>query len=404
MITRPIDWRQNLAAIWLSQFLSIMGFSFALPFAPYYIQQLGVTDPTALKLWVSAFAAATPLSLALSQPIWGAAADRFGRRRMLVRANLAGALVLMLMASVRSVEALVALRLVQGAFTGTVTAAQTLVAAGTPQRRNGLALGALSAAVFSGTMAGASLGGWFADAFGYRATFYAAAGLIMLAGLLVMLFTREDFVPPSLEDQEPIPPHLSLRGLGMALPILVLIAAMAGVRQFDMALLPLLVQDIHGGVAGAARWTGILFAVASMGGLLAGPLLGYLADRSSPDRIARICSVGAALTMIPQGLAHAFVTLVPARFGMMFFAGGLDPVFQIWLAKVTPPDRRGVVFGWSSTARSLGWFAAPLISGVLAATIGLRSIYFINAALFLLLLPLINAVVRKMAARPPGPV
>ena len=280
MITRPIDWRQNLAAIWLSQFLSIMGFSFALPFAPYYIQQLGVTDPTALKLWVSAFAAATPLSLALSQPIWGAAADRFGRRRMLVRANLAGALVLMLMASVRSVEALVALRLVQGAFTGTVTAAQTLVAAGTPQRRNGLALGALSAAVFSGTMAGASLGGWFADAFGYRATFYAAAGLIMLAGLLVMLFTREDFVPPSLEDQEPIPPHLSLRGLGMALPILVLIAAMAGVRQFDMALLPLLVQDIHGGVAGAARWTGILFAVASMGGLLAGPL------RTGPPRTA----------------------------------------------------------------------------------------------------------------------
>ena len=66
---RPIDWRQNLAFVWLSQFLSIMGFSFALPFAPYYIQDLGVTDPDALKLWVSAFAAATPLSLAIYQHI-----------------------------------------------------------------------------------------------------------------------------------------------------------------------------------------------------------------------------------------------------------------------------------------------------------------------------------------------
>lgn len=402
MSNRPINWRQNLAFIWLSQFFSIMGFSFALPFAPYYIQQIGVTDPVALKLWVSLFAAATPLSLALSQPIWGAAADRFGRRRMLMRANVAGSLVLLLMASVRSVEALVILRLVQGAFTGTVSAAQTMVAASTPSDRNGLALGALSAAVFSGTMAGAFLGGWFADLFGYRATFYAAAGIIFMAGLLVQFFTRENFTPPAPEDQEPIPPHLTLRALGAGLPILFLIAAMAGVRQFDMALMPLLVQDIHGRVDGVSRLTGTLFAVASVGGLLAGPVMGHLADRSSPAGIARVCSVGAAVMMTLQGLAHAFVHLIPARFGMMFFAGGLDPVFQIWLAKVTPADRRGVVFGWSSTARSLGWFSAPLASGVLAATLGLRAIYFINAVLFLLLIPLINFVVRKVAARAPA--
>lgn len=396
---RPIDWRQNLAFVWLSQFLSIMGFSFALPFAPYYIQDLGVTDPDALKLWVSAFAAATPLSLAISQPIWGAAADRFGRRRMLVRANIAGSLVLTLMASVRSVEALVMLRLVQGAFTGTVSAAQTLVAANTPSERNGLALGALSAAVFSGAMAGASLGGWFADSFGYRATFYAAAGLILLSGLLVLWFTREDFTPPTQDDTDPVPPQFSLRTMGAGLPILILIAAMAGVRQFDMALVPLLVQDIHGSVAGAARWTGLLFAIASVGGLLAGPLLGQLADRTSPARIATLCSAGAAVMMILQGLASGFLLLMPARFGMMFCAGGLDPVFQIWLAKVTPVERRGIVFGWSSTARSLGWFAAPLISGALATITGLRSIYFINAALFLLLIPLINRVVHLVARR-----
>ena len=266
----------------------------------------------------------------------------------------------------------------------------------------GLALGALSAAVFSGTMAGAFLGGWFADLFGYRATFYAAAGIIFMAGLLVQLFTRENFTPPAPEDQEPIPPHLTLRALGAGLPILFLIAAMAGVRQFDMALMPLLVQDLHGRVDGVSRLTGTLFAVASVGGLLAGPVMGHLADRSSPAGIARVCSVGAALMMTLQGLAHAFVQLIPARFGMMFFAGGLDPVFQIWLAKVTPADRRGVVFGWSSTARSLGWFSAPLASGILAAALGLRAIYFINAALFLLLIPLINFVVRKVAARSPA--
>lgn len=376
-----------------------MGFTFALPFAPYYIQELGVTDPVALKLWVSLFAAATPLSLAIVQPLWGVAADRYGRRRMLMRANLAGTGVLLLMGGVHSVEALVALRLVQGVFTGTVTAAQTLVAASTPQHRNGLALGALSAAIFSGTMAGAFFGGWFAHAFGYRATFLAAAGLLLLASVLVMLFTREDFTPPAATTTAGIPSSLSWRSLGSSLPILVLIAIMAGTRQFDMALMPLLVQDIHGTVEGVSRLTGTLFAVASIGGLLAGPVFGHLADRASPARIARLCAVGAAITMIPQGLAHVFMTLLPARFGMMFFAGGLDPVFQIWLAKVTPAERQGIAFGWSATARSLGWCVAPLVSGLIAANFGLRSVYFVNAVLFLLLLPLINLALAQSRRR-----
>ena len=399
MSSRPLDWRQNLAAIWLSQFFSIMGFSFALPFAPYYIQELGVTDPVALKLWVSVFAAATPLSLAIVQPLWGIAADRYGRRRMLMRANLAGCGVLLLMAGVHSVEALVALRLLQGVFTGTVTAAQTMVAASTPNHRSGLALGALSAAIFSGTMAGAFFGGWFAHAFGYRATFVAAAGIILLASLVVLLFAREEFTPPEGPAFAGAAAQLSWRSLGPSLPILALIAIMAGTRQFDMAMMPLLVQDIHGKVDGVSRLTGTLFAVASIGGLLAGPVFGHLADRASPARIARLCAVGGAVMMIPQGLAHVFLTLVPARFGMMFFAGGLDPVFQIWLAKVTPAERQGIAFGWSATARSLGWFIAPLISGLVAATFGLRSVYFVNAALFLLLIPLINAALKSAGRR-----
>ena len=88
-----VNWKKNLAVIWLSQFLSIMGFSFAMPFAPYYIQDLGVTDPVRLKLWISVFAAAAPLTLAVFSPVWGALADRYGRRIMLLRANFAGAVV-----------------------------------------------------------------------------------------------------------------------------------------------------------------------------------------------------------------------------------------------------------------------------------------------------------------------
>jgi len=103
--------------------------------------------------------------------------------------------------------------------------------------------------------------------------------------------------------------------------------------------------------------------------------------------------------MIPHGLANGFLSISMARFGLLFCAGGLDPVFQIWLAKITPEKHRGILFGWALTAKSIGWTLAPLASGAVASVFGLRSVYFVGAILFLLLIPLISFVVRQMGTR-----
>ena len=383
--------------IWISQFISIMGFNFALPFAPYYIQELGVTDPVRLKLWVSIFVAATPLSLAIFSPIWGVLADRYGRRLMLLRANFAGAVVLALMGTIHSVQVLVLLRLLQGVFTGTMTAAQTMVSVSTPSHRSGFALGALTAAMFSGSMVGAFVGGLFADWFGFRGTFFAGAFLLLAAGFLVTFGTTENFVRyiPEIED-EGTPVRARWADVGSSLPILVLIMAMAVARQFDQAMLPLLVQDIHGSIDGVSVWTGSLSAFCGIAGLLAAPILGRLADRIPPPKIGKMSALGAGLLLIPQGLAHGFLLLFASRFGMVFCAGGLDPVFQIWLSRVTPEHKRGVVFGWAATARSVGWVIAPLVSGIVASGLGVRSVYFVGGLLFFGLIPVISVVVKKL--------
>jgi len=103
-----VSWKKNLVVIWISQFLSLMGFTFAMPFTPFYMQELGVTDPDELKIWVALFATAAPMSLAVFAPIWGMVADRYGRRPMLLRANFGAAVFLALMGSVDSVGLLVA--------------------------------------------------------------------------------------------------------------------------------------------------------------------------------------------------------------------------------------------------------------------------------------------------------
>ena len=65
---------------------------------------------------------------------------------------------------------------------------------------------------------------------------------------------------------------------------------------------------------------------------------------------------------------------------------------NIWLAKITPEDSRGLIFGWALTAKSLGWMVAPLVSGVIAWHWGLRAVFFVNAGFYMLLIPAIDGL------------
>jgi len=381
-----VNWKRNLAFVWLSQFTSIAGFMFAMPFVPYYMQELGVNDPVKLKIWVAVFAAAAPLSLAVFSPIWGLLADRYGRRLMLLRANLGAAVFLGMMGAVNSVGALVAIRALQGMLTGTMTAAQTLVMAHTPQQRSGFALGTLSSGVYSGAMAGAFAGGFFSDAFGFRNAFFVAAGLLILSTGFVVFGTDEAFErpePPSHGRRKRV--HAGLSKLTPVLPLLALLAAVAFFRHFDSAFLPLLVQDIHGTVEGAATRMGGLFAVACIAGFISGILVGHLADRVRPAAIGTVATVLAGMLMIPHGLVKSMLPLFLLRFGVAFCLGGLTPVFHSLLAKTTAARDRGFMFGWAATVRSLGWGAGPLVSGLVAYAFGLRAVFVVGGVLFLLL-------------------
>jgi DHA1 family multidrug resistance protein-like MFS transporter len=394
-----VNWKTNLVVIWISQLLSIAGFFFALPFGPYYIQELGVHDPAKIKFWVALFGAGPPLSLAIFSPIWGTLADRYGRRLMLLRANFGGMIILCLMGMVQSVEALIALRLVQGVFTGTVVAAQAMVAAYTPERSSGVALGSLSAAVYMGSMTGTFVGGMFAEYFGYRYAFFGSGILLLVAGLLVFFGAKENFIRPKYgHPKKEGRQTRAFTDLSHVWPILVLLAAMGFARQFDTSFFPLLVQHILGSMQGAAFWTGTISAFAAAAGFLAGIVFGRLADLFSSPKIAKFSAIFAGLFLIFHWQAQTVLFLSIARFGMTFCAGGLDPLFQIWLTKETPPEKRGTVFGWAATARSVGWFLAPITSGLVASGFGIRSIYVVEALLFIGFLPLISWVVRELSA------
>lgn len=384
-----LNWKKNLFMIWISQFLSIAAFSSSLTFIPFYIQKLGVADDATRNMYVAQFTALGAISFCLMSPVWGFLADIYGRRLMLLRSNFVSALLMPLMAFVPNVGALLLLRFLVGAFSGTVTASQTLISSTTPVNNRGFALGSISSALFSGAMFGMFFGGVSVDRFGYTITFIATGALLLISGLLVLFWVEDDFQKTLTLKEKLADFKFRMPKLGSVWFILFLLLLMGFARQFDRPFLPVLVEKINGPDR-AATWTGVISSITAVAGIISGSLLGWLADKTSAPYVAAWSALLAGALMLPQALAQSLALLGAARFGMIFFAGGLDPVFQIWLSKCTPDDKRGVFFGWASSAKTLGWVLAALCGGSVAMFAGVRWVFIAAGIIYLLLIPLIR--------------
>ncbi|MCP4404776.1 MAG: multidrug efflux MFS transporter [bacterium] len=375
-------WKQNLLALWAAQFFSIAGFSFALPFGPFYLQELGVQDPAELRIWSGMFTSAAGFAMAIMTPFWGYLADRFGKKPMTLRASLGGTIALLGMGLAHSPKMLLLFRFVQGGFTGTITAYLTLVVAETPQKRIGLAIGLMNAAVFCGNSIGPLAGGVFSDRFGFRAAFLLAAGLLGISFLLAFVFVRENFSPPANTSFSFFSDMKSLMLIGGVVPIVFVILVCASARTMQFPLLPLFVQELTDNPTGIATQTGLVSSVAGMASVLAGILVGALADRNRPMKIVTLLAFSAAVfeTAIPFVTEVRHLTLL--YFGAAFCIGGIDPLLKVLLTRIVPADKQGSAFGVIGSARAFGWFAGSLSGGILAAYFGIRVVFLIIAGLF----------------------
>src|SRR5215213_1048917 len=186
-------WNVTLYAVWAGELLALVGFSSRVPFLPFYLGDLGVSDVSGQALWSGAINAAGAAAMAITAPIWGLIADRYGRKPMLLRGLFGGAFVVALMGLASTPWQLLGLRVLEGALTGTVAAATALVATSAPRRRLGYALGMVQTAVFAGASAGPLFGGLAYDRIGPRATFELAAAMLFSGGVIVTFFAHERF-------------------------------------------------------------------------------------------------------------------------------------------------------------------------------------------------------------------
>ncbi len=379
-------WKRNLYVIWAAELVAIAGFAVMGSFLPYYVQELGVTDPQAVKLWSGAVFAAHAVIMTVSAPIWGSLADRYGRKLMVQRAMFGGAVVLTLMGFAQNVTQLIVLRAIQGALTGTVSAATTLVASTAPRERAGYALGLLQMAVWSGASVGPLIGGVVADTWGYRAAFYITGALLFVAGLTISRFVHEEFTPVAQTegDDEGGFWHglrLVVRDRGLLSLFSVRVTVRAATRLMS-PVLPLFVQSLVPTSARIASLTGLISSVRAATGAVGAVTLGRASDRLGYRRVMLVCAVGVGVLYVPQFWVTNPWQLVALQGAVGLVMSGVLASISAMLANLAPEGRQGAVYGLDASIVSTANAVGPMVGSGVAAWMGLRAPFLLAAGAF----------------------
>ncbi len=398
-------WKRNLIVCWFGMFVSGIGMSQIAPVLPLYIKHLGVGSPASVTQLSGIAFGITYIVSAIFSPIWGHAADKFGRKPMLLRASLGMALVIGCMGFAPNVYVLIGLRLLQGAITGYSTACTTLIATQTDREHAGYAMGTLSTANIAGSLFGPTIGGFIEETLGFQPVFFITGVLMLIAFATTALFVKESFSRQDkkvlgIKETWKLVPEKSLM-VTMLVTFFLLSVALYSVQP----ILSVFVTQLSSGSSHAALIAGLVFSSSGLANIISAPRLGKLSDKTGAQKVMLAALVAAGLIYIPQAFVQHAWQLMCLNFILGLATAGLVPSVNTLIKKITPDSLTGRVYGFSMSAGYLGVFAGAVLGGQVAAWFGIKYVFLTTSALLL-----VNAawvyfkVFKKLGVTAPAPV
>ena len=392
MYPMETSWKRNFYTLWCAELFAIIGFHAVQPFLAYYIQEFDVENLEEALLWSGYMGSVAGFAMALSAPIWGAVADRFGRKSMVVRSMVGGGLTVFFMAYADTVTELLIARMLQGALAGTVTACITMVSTTTPKQHLGYAMGMMQGAFLLGAALGPLAGGPFIEAYGYQAIFLVSGAMVVAAGFAVQLLVSEEFTKSQPEEKDASASGGSLDGfmadtkrLLQLKPFFITVLSLVLI-QFAygviMPVVPLFLQQLAGH-AEIITEAGFIFSLMSLTGALSSALMGGWTERIGVKRMLFWGLLSTAVFLAFQGSAQSVLTFTVLQVMGGLATGAVRPVANTITTYVVPEEDRGKAFGIMTSASALGWALGPSMGGYLGSTTGFRSVFFATALLFL---------------------
>ena len=376
-------WRRNLAVCVFGSFTTLVSLSMLLPFLPLYVQQLGVTAQADVVQWSAVAFGATFFGTAITAPLWGRLADRFGRKPMLGRADIGMALVISLIGLARDVTDLVVLRLVAGLIGGYASASIVMIGSQVPREKAGWALGVLSTGALSGNLVGPLVGGFLPQWVGIRGTFFVGGAMIAVAAIATLVLVREDF-SRQLDGARRVATsrHAADSARWPIIAALLMTAMM--VLLANMSIEPIItvyIGDLGVALDDQARIAGIVMACSALGSILTAARLGALADRVGSWKVIIGCLVLTGIVMVPQAFVTQWWQLAVLRGLMGMTLAGLLPAIAKLIRQSVAEHNSGKILGYLQAAQFSGQVIGPLIGGQIGAHFGLHQVFLVTGAL-----------------------
>lgn len=388
------QWKKNLIVIWISQILAMIGFGLSQPYIAQYIREMGVTDNDQIKFYVGISGFLFSFSMAVFSPLWGYLADRFGRKKMVMRAFLSSTIILFLTGYFKFVAAFIILRMLQGALTGTVPASNMFFISTTPKEHLSRAVSIMFSAIFVGSALGPVIGSVVANAFSLEATFYAGSLLLLIGALFIASMVREDKASYGRTPEEQIyrlSTMMKQTGLLMSAMMIFILSK----TMFDPFVM-LYLEKLHapGNILSVTGYiTMALNLVSALGS--------YLLSRVHPtENRYRIIFISSSLILIILAILMGFEDFYV--FAILFvlmslFASVIEPILTTISAERVPEKYRSQMYGYLNMLVSIGWMLSPLAGSFLSIRFGFRTIFAGMILGYLTVMLLLRTDARKKA-------
>ncbi|CAN5500335.1 tetracycline resistance MFS efflux pump [soil metagenome] len=408
-LTAWLDRWGGVLPLLVAEFVVWLGFGGLLPVLPLYFVEQGI-DLATLGLVIAAW----PAARLVSEPIFGWLADRTRRVPLmvvgLIVTGLAGALPLVFTGPL----AFVILRAVSGLGAAVYDpAARGFLTDATPPERRGEAFGLYGAAQMGGLLLGPSIGAFGASQFGgigFVFVFSAVTSVIAAVGVALRVreegyvrlrhatpapaltefpsdtpFLEERWARDLADDAVPVevPPGVPMRLLnrGLVAVLILNIGAYFGSGTYEV-IWSLFLEGLGADLA----LIGLTFAMFGLPVLLLSPVAGRMVDRRGPLPFIVLGMILPAITgilytfLVDPVLAVPLILVEATGFAM------LNPALYSVVAANSPPGRSSTAQGVYGSAGTLGFIAASLVSGVLAAQNILYPFYLFSAVMLVTLL------------------
>jgi len=356
------SWKKLLTIFTFASLIETIFYSQMIAFTPIYLQQLGVSDEVQILLLVGWITAASNGLGVPFLPFWGALADRYTRKPVIIRtfAVLLFAAVLAYVSS--SVWVFFIARTLTGFALGNSGLMMTTLTEQLPKDRHGFGFSIMNSAAPVGAFLGPLAGGFLVDLYGFRALLL--IDMIVL-GLVVLLLARGYTDTYQAKADAPIMQMAwdSLRIIGRSNRLLALFPALfllfAG-WMLAFTYVPLVIAEIYSG-ENLARVIGLIAGASGLTTMILGPILGALADRYGAWRVLFIGSIAALILwpipvltrdLIPFGIIWSILNgVVSAVFALSFTV----------MSSSTTSAVRGRVMAFAYMPVNIGFVIGPAL-------------------------------------------